>query len=207
MRYIYGALFFLLLAVPAAALAVEPKNGQATTNIQADRMQYDAANQQVIFDGNVHVTRPDFELWGTKLTVYLEKNGRAAKPSAASGNSSNPGVGGMGMSAGDINRIVAEKNVRMRQDTKVGTCGKATYTLADAKLVMEDNPLIVDGSNRIAGKVINFYTRDNRSEVIGGVKAAFVTTDGKEGQNPLLPQSKNNDSETRPVPNSPEKVQ
>ena len=190
MRYRYIAFFLFLLALPGAASAAEP----VATNIQADRMQYDAANQRVIFDGNVHVKRPDFELWGAKLTVYLDKSNKPAK-SDKSDNGTNPAMGSMGMDAGDIDRIVAEKNVRMQQGTKVGTAGKATYTTADGKVVMEDNPLIVDGTNRIEGRIINFFTRDNRSEVIGGVKAAFVTTDKKDGPNSLVPQTKTQDAE------------
>lgn len=188
MRYIHILLFLFLLTVPAASFAAEPKGAPVATNIQADRMQYDAASQRVIFEGNVHVKRPDFELWSAKLTVFLDKSNKPAKAADTDANGTKPAMGTMGMDAGDIDRIVAEKNVRMQQDTKVGTSGKATYTASDGKLVMEDSPLIVDGSNRIEGRIINFYTRENRSDVVDGVKATFVTTDKKEGTNSLLGQ-------------------
>jgi hypothetical protein len=47
---------------------------------------------------------------------------------------------------------------------------------------MEQNPVILDASNnnQIEGDVIVFYTRDGRSDVLGGVKARFSTTDGGE---------------------------
>ncbi len=177
----------MLLASGSAAFAAAPKaDGQVPTNITAERMQYDAANQRVIFEGNVHVKRPDFELWSAKLTVFLEKT-KGPRTSEHSANATASSMGAMGMDAGNLERIVAEKNVRMKQETKMGTCGKATYTASDGKVVMEDEPVIVDGSNRIAGKVIHFYTRDNRSEVIGGVQAAFTTSDKQDGQKSLIP--------------------
>lgn len=198
MRYIHIVLFLLLLAVPAVSSAADPKGAPVATNIQADRMQYDAASQRVIFDGNVHVKRPDFDLWSAKLTVFLDKSNKPAKAADADANGTKPAMGTMGMDAGDIDRIVAEKNVRMQQGTKVGTSGKATYTASDGKLVMEDSPLIVDGSNRIEGRIINFYTRENRSDVVDGVKATFVTTDKKEGTNSLLTGRKSEETEKQP---------
>lgn len=187
MRYTHIVLFLLLLTAPAVSFAAEPKGAPVATNIQADRMQYDAASQRVIFEGNVHVKRPDFDLWSAKLTVFLDKSNKPAKAAEEpDANGTKPAMGSMGMDAGDIDRIVAEKNVRMQQGTKVGTSGKATYTASDGKLVMEDSPLIVDGSNRIEGRIINFYTRENRSDVVDGVKATFVTTDKKEGTSSLL---------------------
>jgi lipopolysaccharide export system protein LptA len=163
---------FLTLSVfsPALSLGAETRRTTVPTTIQAERMRYDSDGQKVVFDGNVHVKRPDFDLWAAQLTVFLDRTKSGSKSANATG-----GMGGMGMDAGSVNRIVAEKNVRIQQDHKVGTCGKATYTVSDGKVVMEQQPLLVDGSNTIEGRIINFYTRDSRSEVIDGVRATFVT--------------------------------
>lgn len=44
------------------------------------------------------------------------------------------------MKAGDLDRIVAEKNVRFRMDTKSGTAQKATWLADKEELVLEGNP-------------------------------------------------------------------
>ncbi len=45
---------------------------------------------------------------------------------------------------------------------------------------MEQNPVIVDGDNRIRGTIINYYTESGKSEVIGNVDVQFTTDDNKK---------------------------
>ncbi len=167
-----GSLFFAALVPAGHAEAAEKTEKNVTTRVTADRMRYDPKGQFVIFEGNVHVNRPDFDLRSAKLTLYLS----AAKNSGKSDSSAAFDMGG-----GKIDRIVAENDVHMTQEGRVGECEKATYTLADGKFVMEGNPILSEKDNKIRGKVINFYTRENRSEVLGGVKADFTT---QEKQSP-----------------------
>lgn len=167
------------LAAPAAQSTPQAAASKDTipTHVTSERMHYDAARQVVIFEQNVHVRRPDFELWSAKLTLHLKKKAGAEQQPTKTG-------GGMpeNMSAGEIDRIVAEKDVRMQRENKTGTCQKATYTINDAVLLMEGDPVVRDGENVIKGETIRFYTRENRSEVTGGagrqVEAVF-TSPGK----------------------------
>lgn len=166
----YLAILAVLSALLLPGVCNAAQSGKTVaTDITAERMQYDAAGQKVVFSGNVHVTRPDFELWSSSLTAHLHK-----RESGSSGES-----GLQNMNAGQIERIVAEGSVRMKAGIRTGTCGKATYTLADGKLVMERDPEIIDTSNnnRIAGDSIIFHTRDGRSDVVGRVRASFSTAD------------------------------
>ncbi len=165
------------------------------TRITSERMQYDAANQRVIFEGKVHVIRPDFQLWSEKLTVMLEKETKQDKHKRQGNGTVSPA---MGMEAGQVERIIAERNVRMQQEDKSGTCGKATYIAADGKIIMEQNPVVNDGPNQIRGQIINYYTRDNRSEVIGSVDVRFVTDDKGETHSPLSGKPKNPEANGQP---------
>ncbi len=150
-----------------------------STRITSERMQYDAAGQKVIFEGKVHVIRPDFQMWSEKLTVLLDKDNKVEAKRQGNGTASPV----MGMQAGQVERIVAERNVRMRQDDKTGSCGKATYIAATGKIIMEQSPVVNDGPNHISGQIINYYTRENRSEVIGAVDVRFITDDkGEKGK-------------------------
>lgn len=184
--------FLMIAAVCLSAVAAEaasPLPGKPAkdveTRIVADKMTYQSEKQQVVFDTKVHVTRPDFELWSDKLTVYLKP---AKTAPATAGGEKKAGSLPEGMAAGDVDRLVAQGNVRMQSDGREGTSSKATYTVDDGMLVMEGDPKVSDGDNIITGEVIRYFTKENRSEVIGGTKkrveAVFSTSNkpNREGK-------------------------
>lgn len=169
--------FAILLCVataPSFSYAAAPKG--ENTRILSEKMTYDSAENQVIFEGKVHVTRPNMEIWSETLTLILDNSEK--KASSGVGNSF--GVNG----GGKVERIIAERNVRIKQDNKLGTCGKATYFVNAGKIVMEQSPVLVDNDNRIKGRVINYFTETGKSQVIGDVDVQFSTNDNKE---PSLP--------------------
>ncbi|CAK7014300.1 MAG: Lipopolysaccharide export system protein LptA [Desulfovibrio sp.] len=156
----YAAVFSVLAVLAFTPLTVQaaaaPKGGN--TRILSEKMTYDSAKNQVVFEGKVHVTRPDMEIWSEVLTLVLDSSEKKA------GSTSNNSLGVAG--GGKVERIIAEKNVRIKQGDKSGTCGKATYYVNAGKIVMEYNPVLIDGSNKIRGSVINYFTASGRSEVI-----------------------------------------
>ena len=185
------AVLVLMLSGPTSA--AEQRQGRAATQkvpttITSSRMDYNANNQTVIFLGNVYVKRPDFELWSEKMTVYLDKSEKSKEgsPQAAEG-----------MEAGDIDRIVAEKNVRLKSENNSGTCDKATYYAKEDKFVMEGRPVLRDTKqSTVSGRTIVHYLSTNRSQVHGGTSgggatATFYSEDRTEGggvaPGPVLP--------------------
>lgn len=204
----------LLLTFSVPAVAADAKSGtevrrDVPTAVKSDRMQYDAKGQVVIFEGDVYVQRPDFEMWAEKITLHLRKKaarpgkagaGQGADASASSSSSNSAGSAGPGgMDAGEIDRMVAERNVRMKRENRTGECEKATYTVDNAVLVMEGNPVLHEGENSIKGDVITFYTRENRSEVRGTstkrVQAVFTSSGDV---NPLGDSKAKSDSKATP---------
>ncbi len=171
-------LFCLALLCPGQGFAAAPTPAKGSnTRIISEKMTYDANKNHVVFEGNVHVTRPTMEIWSDILTVTLDDSGKKN----ASSRPNSLGVGG-----GKVDRIVAEKNVRIKQDNKTGTCGKATYYVNAGKIVMEQNPVIIDGENRIKGRIINYFTESGWSEVIGDVDVQFTTDDNNVSALPGL---------------------
>ena len=56
-----------------AAPVTPPKPAKnVETRITSDQLTYLAEKQLVIFDKNVHVVRPDIEIWADRITVYLK---------------------------------------------------------------------------------------------------------------------------------------
>lgn len=174
-RYIYCLVIMSAFLLSASALAAQPQAGtkqRVPTTITSNRMEYDATAQTVLFLGDVHVKRPDFELWSEKMTVYLDNSGK--KETEASQN-----IGGM--EGGEIDRIVAEKNVRLKSENNTGTCDKATYYAKEDKFVMEGRPVLRDNKqSMVSGKSIIHYLSANRSQVVGGAVGTFYSEDHTE---------------------------
>lgn len=177
---------FLALAFSASLVQAQSRNlanREVPTDVTAMRMNYDAAKQQVVFEGGVKVVRPDFELDADRLIIYMKNKPKAKESDTAEDDPL------AGMSGGDVDRLEAHGNVQMRKDGRTGDCGKATYHVDSELLVMEQSPVLHDGENNIRGQVINFYVKENRSEVVGGkgepVRATFKSSNKDSGKNPL----------------------
>ncbi|EPR42197.1 OstA family protein [Desulfovibrio sp. X2] len=189
MRLVLFMLAALVAAVPAPLASAQgnavpsslrgEQGKDIPTHITADRLTYSQDRDSVVFEGHVHVTRGEMQLWSDRLTAYLEpsepepaKGKQAVEPPAA------PQSPLGGKKDAKIKSVVAVGNVRMQQQGRQGFCGKATFHVEEGLLVMEDNPVILDGRNKVTGEVIKFYTQTNRSEVLGGkkqVEATFFT--------------------------------
>ncbi len=173
---LFMALMAACVTVPAVAAPAGGNRLKSASNvptrITSDKMVYEAEKLRVVFSSKVHVQREDFELWADKLTVNFKPAPEKETP-AAPGQEVMPA----GMATGDVDSMVAERNVRMRSGERTGSCGRATYTPDKELIVMESNPRLSDGKNTITGNEIRHYAAENRSEVIGGgqkrVEAVF----------------------------------
>ncbi|EPR30696.1 OstA family protein [Alkalidesulfovibrio alkalitolerans DSM 16529] len=166
------------------------------TRITADKLTYSQERDTVIFEGQVHVVRGEMQIWSDKLTGYLTPKDGAKEGTGPS----------LAAEDAEIRTVVAVGNVRMLHQGREGFSGKATFVVADGVLTMEDNPVIVDGPNRVVGEVIRFYSKTNRSEVLGGkkrVEAVFFTTGDEFAPARPTPQGQN---ATSPSPGSAPKA-
>ena len=177
------ALFVALFIALASSSALAADTEQVPVHITADSMRYAPSGNEVVFQGGVHVARPDFEIWAARIIIHLSPGKKKADPSAGIDN----------LDPGAIDKIVASGGVKLAHKGKVGNCQTATYEVTDSVFTMEGNPTLEDGKNKIQGHVIKFYVKDNRSEVIGGgnqrVNATFyapqkVKPDGKTDKKP-----------------------
>ena len=169
----------LLAALPVFAAEPAADLGKTPTRIESDSMRYDQAAGTVIFEGKVHVDRPDFKLWSRQLTVYFAP---ADKAPAKAKSPDKATVGAVPDEAGKISKIVARGDVRIEREGKEGSCQTATYLAQEGVVSMEGNPVLKDGGNTVSGKVVKLFFRDNRSEVLGDegqrVQAVFSTPKG-----------------------------
>ncbi len=164
---------FLLCTVGAMAAPLPGADSNLPVDVTADTMVYNADKNTVVFQGRVEAVRGQFKMWSETLTLYLKSNGNGDKEKNAA----------PAMEGSDLDRIVAEKNVRFQNGTQTGSAQKATYYSAKSLLVLEGNPVLHDGDNSIRGNVIRYYVNENRSVVEGSPKqrvhAVFSSNDKK----------------------------
>ncbi len=180
MKTAFAFLAFTLLLFSQASASPLPLSNDAPVDVSADNMIYNSDKNTVSFTGNVEAVRGEFKLWAESLTIYLKNSGRqqASSDDAASLAAA--------MGSTDLERIVAETNVRFKNGTQSGTAHKATYFAGPNTLVLEGRPILRDGANSITGNVIRYFINENRSVVEGGasqrVHAVFSSNQKKKGK-------------------------
>ena len=171
--FLLSLLIFASCATAALAAPLPGADSHLPVDVTADNMVYNADKNTVVFQGRVEAVRGEFKMWSETLTLYLKSKGEPKE-----GKSPAPAMEGS-----DLDRIVAEKNVRFQNGTQTGSAQKATYYSAKNLLVLEGNPILHDGDNSIRGNVIRYFVNENRSVVEGGPKqrvhAVFSSNDKK----------------------------
>ena len=163
-----GLVFFLLFSSLPALAATPAGSGVKgdKTKITAESMVYDSDKRLVTFSKKVKVVQPDFTMTSDSLEMHLSSGGdKSASPAL-----------GTNMQGGQVEKIIARNNVHIRlPDGRTATCNKATYTVHDEVVVMENNPILREEGNVLSADIIRFYMKESRSTAHGNVKVDFVT--------------------------------
>lgn len=118
-------------------------------DITSDRMVANYKSREIVFEGHVHVAHCDFSLKSDSIRSNYSDEGNA------------------------ISSIVAVGNVRIEQGERVATAGEADYDREEGRILLKDEPVLVEGGNRIRGDLILLYLFEDRVEVRGGVNAVL----------------------------------
>jgi lipopolysaccharide export system protein LptA len=155
---IITALFIsiLLLFLPLMSLAapVDIPDKRGPVEVSSDRLEADDQAQILVFEGNAIATRDDVSIRGDRLTVKYTGEQR------------------------EIEKVIAEGNVRIIQGTRVATGSKAVLFHLEERIILTGSPEVRDGDNFVQGEEITIYLNDQRSVVTGGengrVNAVFT---------------------------------
>jgi lipopolysaccharide transport protein LptA len=140
-------------APPAEGLSAEERS--PATVIESDSMEMVTTDEETrfVFSNNVRVT-------GNNLTVHCDRlevlsarhdNDRDAAPEL-----------------GRIQTIFALGNVRIQQETRLATAGRAELFPQEGKIVLLDSPMIIDDQGRVSGERITLYQGESRAVVDSG---------------------------------------
>lgn len=111
-------------------------------NITSDKMEADKGASVVVFKGNVVVVE-DFTLCSNELYVYYDDNK-------------------------EVKDIVADGDVRIFQQDKTATAGKASYDRKNRTLVLTEDPKVVQCTDTVKGDKITVYLDEDRAMVESG---------------------------------------
>ena len=149
---------FAVLAAGDNPLAGRKRPANAgPTVVTSDKLEYDYKNNIALFDGHVNVKDPEFALKADRMIIFLEKTN-------------------------DVQRVACTGNVRMTSDDITIVCGKATYTRLNAHVLLEDQPVVTKGEQRLTGESIDVWLNDSRVVVNNGVGVEARADSFKETQ-------------------------
>lgn len=133
-------------------------------HVSAETLMVDSEARYAEFTGNVRATQGNTVITaGTLKIFYQQTSGSKGKFAEAEGA---------------IEKIVAERHVKIKLDDKVAVTEQAVYTTKDRILVLSGpNSKITSQKDSISGSEITFYRADGRIKVEGGqgkpVEAVF----------------------------------
>jgi lipopolysaccharide export system protein LptA len=143
--WILGAGLLLVAGLAAAAPpALTGAGSKEPVEIAADRMEADDAAKTLVFIGHAVAKQGEVTINGDRLTIHYAAQG------------------------GEVDRIVAEGNVRIVQGERVATGGRAEYFRAEERMVMTGSPKVSEGANSVQGHEIVLFLKENRSVVKSG---------------------------------------
>ncbi len=127
------------------------EDGTLPIEITADRLSADNARNSVTFEGTVHAKQGDVTLNADKIFAEYSK------------------------SAGAIEKIVADGNVRVTQTGRTATAARAVFYNLEQRIVLSGNTVLTQGENTLKGETVTIFLRENRSVVSGGEGGGRVT--------------------------------
>jgi lipopolysaccharide export system protein LptA len=138
------------------------KNGKQTpATIRSGTLTYEDAQHVIHFSGRVTVRSADGTLTANSADVYLQPREGKATPG----------------SAGRVDHIIAQGDVRLQQPTRQATGERLVYTAVDDKYVLTGGPPVFTDAEhgRVQGASLTFYNGNDRVLVEGGGSSRTIT--------------------------------
>ena len=139
------ALLMALAAAAALAPAAYAKPASRAdvtgdTEITSKRLEFEYKDSVILFEEDVHVKDPQFDLKADRVLVYLD-------------------------GTNEVKSVRAMGNVEVVSEDRNAKCSQAIYTRADGKIVMTGNDAMLSrGDDKIWGKQITIWVDDERME-------------------------------------------
>lgn len=138
-------LFALALSTQVAAENKSSKaRGGEPIRIKSDELFTDNSRKMATFSGNVVARQGDVTIYADKLVVSYSQE------------------------SGEVSTAEVFGNVRIVQGDRRAQSAHGLYDAGGARITLDGNPKVFQGSDVISGKQIIYYLDDERSEVTSG---------------------------------------
>ncbi len=143
----------------------DAKTGKLTpVNVTSDRLSYVDSERKAVFGGNVVVHAQETTITANTVQILLLAKGNQQESQSAS----------------QLDRIVAQGDIRIEQAGRKATGTQLVYTAAEEKMVLtgtpEHRPSIFDAERgQISGDSLTFFTHDGRVLVGSGETSSTQT--------------------------------
>ena len=148
------------------------KNSEEPTVINSDAMDIDMANDRITLLGNVDVQDPEMNIKCRKMIIYLGKSDK--KSDASTGDSTRDEQSGKEVvkikCIGDV--VISRLQVDSpdgKKENQQAFAGKAIYMVKEETITLTEDPVLVNGPNRLMGERIILHTRTERVMVFKGI--------------------------------------
>ncbi len=120
------------------------------TVITSDTLLFDYRQRMCVFEGNVVVTEPRVRMESQKLHVFFDASNR-------------------------VESVVATESVKVTQENRVATCGRAVYTTESGAIVMTIDPMLARGRDEVSGDEIKIFVNSEKVIVTPGRLVVYPT--------------------------------
>ena len=154
-------LFSIVLVVSANAGGFKANTGKADNiEVTSDRLDVFSDKRESVFRGNVEATKGDIRLNCGVLHLFLDEKTHK------------------------VDKLVAEEDVKIFWQDRQASCSKATYLLAEDKIIMTGNVIITRGKEMLSADKVVFDMKSKHQVVEGNEKSRVkikVETDKETG--------------------------
>ena len=169
---LFGAESLAQLELFSAATSRNRKEkSDEPTIINSDAMDIDMAHDKVTLLGNVDVQDPEINIKCRKMIIYLGKNSGKVPPTGDSARDEQSGKEVVKIECiGDvvITRMQVDSSSGVRENQQA-FAGKAVYLIKEDTITLTEDPVLVNGPNRLYGERIILHTKTERVMVFKGV--------------------------------------
>jgi lipopolysaccharide export system protein LptA len=150
--------------VTTVLVQVDKKGNVTPIKVTSTRLTYADAERKIFLTGGVTAKGADATVTSEQMTVFLLPRSQSQ-------------VGTGRGTYGQVDRMIAEKQVVVTQPTRHGNGDRLVYTSADDKFVLTGNsPSIFDAERgKTTGDSLTFYRQDDRVLVEGKQTSPAVT--------------------------------
>jgi len=136
-----------------------PEGATNVTTVTAQRLSFDYKRYIAVFEEDVIVEDPEVRIEADKLVVIFDQ-------------------------ANEIRSATALGNVRIRNEDRVATCGKAIYIKKNGEVILTVDPELKRGDDMVKGDKITFWLNEDRMVCEPGM---LVIHSGDEGGSKGIP--------------------